>query len=144
MNKKKVFAVLFVFLLIVSSITFMIIRKHNNTVDNRERDFQRIRLNEDLAFEGNVKKANNLFWNNASITQYNRELNLRVDITNKSEEDIKEKIFLVKLLDKNGKVICCKEKNITLISANDGKITIDLKFDVDEIVVVHDIEIITK
>ena len=117
-----------------------------STSDNQDYDdMKRIRINENFSKEGTVENLENVRWNNANIMQYDDEMDIDIMLNNESEnEKIEATTLTVKLLDKQGKVM--KEKDIEMeeIPANYGYTSLNLNFEISEVCIIYDIQIVAK
>ena len=108
-------------------------------------DMRRIRINEDFSKEGTVENLKNVRWSNANIMQSDNEMDIDIMLNNESEkEKVKATTLTVKLLDKQGKVIKSKDVKMEEIPAKFGYTTLNLKFDITDLMIIYDIQIVAK
>lgn len=114
----------------------------SNRNENEEDTFRNIRVDEDLSTDGTIEGLENVRWSNARIMQHDGETEVSIMLNNESkEEKIPAAKLEVTLLDKNKKVIATQETEMKEISENYGYTNLDLKFDLQDYVVVYDIQI---
>ena len=156
MNKSKslkiiVLAVIVLFVLVIGLFIGKMLpegEKENTAKNNTTADtdnFKQIRINEDFSKDGTVENLENVRWNNANIMQFDNEMEISIYLNNESQtEVVPERQLTVNLLDKNGKVMYTQDVMMKEIAAEYGYTTIDLKFEIQEVAIIHDIQIIAK
>ena len=113
--------------------------------DEEYNDMKQIRINEDFSKDGTVENLENVRWTNANIMQFDDEMDIDIMLNNESQtEKINATTLTVKLLDKQGKVIKEQDVEMKEIPSNYGYTTLNLKFDISEVMIIYDIKIIAK
>lgn len=120
--------------------------KENKNISNIEEDeFKNIRINEDFSKDGYIENLDNVRWNNARITQYDEEMEISITLNNDLEiEKIESRTLTVNLLDKEGKIIYTKDVEMEEIPENYGYTFLELKFEIEEPIIIYDVQIIAK
>lgn len=113
--------------------------------DEEYNDMKQIRINEDFSKEGTVENLENVRWSNANIMQFDDEMDIDIMLNNESQtEKINATTLTVKLLDKQGKVIKEQDVEMKEIPSNYGYTTLNLSFDITEVMIIYDIKIVAK
>ena len=120
--------------------------KNAGTSQSEEDTFRNIRLDEDITTDGRIEGIENLRWNNARITQHDKEMEVSIMLNNESEkEKIPANNLTVKLLDKSGNVIATKDVEMKEIAAKYGYSSLEMKFEeIKDYAVVYSIDISVK
>ena len=113
----------------------------STNISNEER-YTNIRIDEDLSSDGQIEGIENVRWNNARISEDANQMQVSIMINNESQtEKVASTPIEVSLLDENGKVIDSREVVLEEIEANYGYTNLELNFEIENFVVVHDIQI---
>ena len=113
--------------------------------DEEYNDMKQIRINEDFSKDGTVENLENVRWTNANIMQFDDEMDIDIMLNNESQtEKINATTLTVKLLDKQGKVIKEQDVEMKEIPSNYGYTTLNLNFDITEVMIIYDIKIVAK
>lgn len=126
-----------------SSSTSQSVKK--DAEDEEFNDMKRIRINEDFSKEGTVENLENVRWSNANIMQSDDEMDIDIMLNNESQtEKINATTLTVKLLDKQGNVIKEQDVEMKEIPANYGYTSLNLNFEISEVMIIYDIQIVAK
>lgn len=126
-----------------SSSTSQSVKK--DAEDEEFNDMKQIRINEDFSKEGTVENLENVRWSNANIMQSDDEMDIDIMLNNESQtEKINATTLTVKLLDKQGNVIKEQDVEMKEIPANYGYTSLNLKFEITEVMIIYDIQIVAK
>ena len=110
-----------------------------------DEEMKQIRINEDFSKNGTIENVENVRWSNANIMQYDDEMDIDIMLNNESQnETIAARTLTVKLLDKEGKVIKEQDVEMKEIPANYGYTNLDLHFDITEVMIIYDIQIVAN
>ncbi len=152
MNKNVIFAIIAIIVVFLGGFFLGRIEKKTTTEpeitssDSEDLfDFKQIHISENLSKKGKVENLKNVSWSRANIMQYGTELELSIDLNNESEtEKVEAREITVNLLDKEGKVRLTKDINMPEIAENYGYTILNLEFEIEEVMIIHDIQIIAK
>ena len=148
-KKSKLIIIIAIFIVIIIGLIVVVKNVGNNGTSNKTNQnveiekVRQISIEEELEVEGFVGNLQGVRWNSARIRQDGSKMEISIMLNNESKtEKVPVKKLTVKVLDKDGKVIASKsDVEMKEIPDNFGYTTLDLKFDVKDIVVVYDIQI---
>ena len=119
--------------------------KNDSEDEEYDEEMKQIRINEDFSKEGTVENLENVRWSNANIMQFDDEMDIDIMLNNESQtEKINATTLTVKLLDKQGNVIKEQDVEMKEIPSNYGYTTLNLSFDITEVMIIYDIQIVAK
>ena len=145
-------------IVIIILVTYIIIKYLDNQSENKETakstltsgssdesGFRDITINEDLFTDGTIENLENVRWSNARIMQRDNKMEVSIMLNNESkEEKIPARTLTINLLNKNGKKIATKDVEMKEIDANYGYTDLDLEFDIEDVEIIYDIQIVAK
>lgn len=118
----------------------------NNDTDKLPDDARKaINFYEDFSKIEEVENLSNVVWNSVRITQIENKMEVNILLNNQSKEQKAEEANLtVNLYDKSGKVVLTKDVKMPEIKANYGTATVNLEFDIEDIMVIYDVKVIAN
>lgn len=153
-NKKNIIISIIVLVILLLIIIFVINSNNNdnkevtNNKEETENKIDRtinIRINEDFSKDGRVENLENVRWHNANIIEYDDKMEIDIMLNNEEKDKkIPATTLTVNIYNEDNKIIYTKDVEMEEIPDNYGYTDLNLEFDIDEIVIIKDIEIVAK
>ena len=114
----------------------------NNSINDKTKA---INFYEDFSKIEEVKNLSNVVWNSVRITQIENKMEVNVLLNNQSKDKkVEETNLTVNLYDRNGNVVLTKDAKMPELKANYGTATLNLEFDIDDIMIIYDVQVIAN